>query len=177
MSGSPLSSRALRAIIGLVGHYARAAALFGSRRNHRGPRPVLRNNFHDQNVKWQVRSIFSRMCKISRFVIVLPSFIDGGLASLNECQLAGDNVPNSRPYVVMRSYERSWGKRVLSGSQFKLPVKLGQVAEGDFLDFDDRGDAAYFHLTRKPSCLVSWSHASPVGGCGALALHLPSNVK
>jgi len=117
------------------------------------------------------------MCEISRFVKILPSFIDGGLASLNECQLAGDNVPNSRPYVVMRSYERSWGKRVLSGSQFKLPVKLGQVAEGDFLDFDDRGDAAYFHLTRKPSCLVSWSHASPVGGCGALALHLPSNVK
>jgi hypothetical protein len=48
--------------------------------------------------------------------IVLASFIDRLLASLSECELAGNHVSNSGPNVVMDSDIAVWGKRDFGGA-------------------------------------------------------------
>src|SRR5207245_9457740 len=48
--------------------------------------------------------------------IVLASFIDRLLASLSECELAGNNISNSGPNVVMDSDIAVWGKREFGGA-------------------------------------------------------------
>jgi hypothetical protein len=60
----------------------------------------------------------------------------------------------------MRSEVRPWGKREFGGSQFELTVKLSQMAEGNFVEFDHRRDAPGFHafLSRQATCSAKKRH-------------------
>jgi hypothetical protein len=122
--------------------------------------PVFRENFHDQYAKRHVCLVFSGMCEVSRFKIVVASFVDCLLASLSECEFTGDNISNSRPNVVMYSDLASGGKGQFGGPQFELAVKFGQVAEDNLLDFDRRRDASclYGLLSRQAACSGKQRH-------------------
>src|SRR5262249_34208337 len=140
--------------------------------NHRGGRPILWKDLHDQYAKRQVCLILRGVCEIPCFKIVLASFIDRLLASLSECKLAGNHISNSGANVVMYSDVAVWGKREFGGSYFELTVKLRQVAKDDLLDLDLRGDTSCLHgfLSRQPVCSAKTSiNCTPNFGAASLS--------
>src|SRR5215475_14302974 len=86
------------------------------------------------------------MREVSRFKIIVPSLIDRRATSLSERQLARENISDPGANMVMHSKVRSWGKRKFGGAHSELAIELGQVAEGDLVEFDFRRDTSCFHL-------------------------------
>jgi hypothetical protein len=70
------------------------------------------------------------------------------LFSAVERELAGKNISNPGPNMVMHSKVGPGGKRKFSGPHFELTVELGQVAEGNLLEFDHRREARHRPLHR-----------------------------
>jgi hypothetical protein len=62
--------------------------------------------------------------------------------------------------MVMRSKVGPWGKRKFGGPHFELTVELGQVAEGNLLEFDHRRNASCLHLflSRQAICSAKQRH-------------------
>ena len=107
-----------------------AARSLRTRWNDRRTRPVFRKNLHNQNAKRLVCLVLGGMCEVARFKIIVASLIDRRNASLSEHKLAGKNISNPGPNMVMHSKVGPGGKRKFSGPHFELTVEFGQVAEG-----------------------------------------------
>src|SRR5262244_2453505 len=111
---------------------------FRLRRDNRWTYPILRNEFHNQYAARLLCLVLSGMREVPRFEIIVSSLIDSGVATLSECELAGKNIPNPGPNVMMHSEIGAWSERKFGGAHFVLTVKLNQVAEGNLLEFDLR---------------------------------------
>jgi hypothetical protein len=76
------------------------------------------------------------MREVSRFKIIVPGLIDRSATPLSERQLARENISDPGANMVMHSKVGSRGKRKFGGTHSELTIELGQVAEGDLVEFD-----------------------------------------
>src|SRR5262249_55667352 len=86
------------------------------------------------------------MGQVSRFEKIVAGTVDRCTAAFRKCDLAGKNIPDPGPDVVMHAEVTAGSKRHLRGTQLILVVQFGQVAEDRLLELGRCCDAPHLDL-------------------------------